>query len=225
MTELNINIERVSAAEQVARGLSEAIVHGTFLPGTPLRENSLAAQLRVSRNTIREAVRILERGGLVRYEFNRGAIVAEPSAHKALEIYVARQVLEGAAVSQPHASESIAAVRRAFDELSVAAQVEEPADIVAHDIAFHRAVVGLLGSKRIEEFFEQLANEIHFYLTVMVIEGDQQERGHALIAQHQPIMDALESGDNNAAYQAVVAHLDANSKRVVSVLEKRSSSI
>jgi len=61
-----------TTAQQVADRLSERILDGAFGPGDRLRESALATKLRVARNTAREAVRILELGGLVRYEVNRG---------------------------------------------------------------------------------------------------------------------------------------------------------
>ena len=50
----------------------------------------MAAELAVSRNTIREAARILEGESLVRYQMNRGIVVAEITAEDVRDIYAAR---------------------------------------------------------------------------------------------------------------------------------------
>ena len=73
-------VRRSTTAQQVADGLSDRILAGAFPPGDRLRESAIAAELKVARNTVREAVRILELSGLVRYEVNRGAVVISPTA-------------------------------------------------------------------------------------------------------------------------------------------------
>ena len=73
----SVTIQRQPAAEQVAAALREAILSGRMLPGTPLREVAIATELGVSRNTVREAARVLGSEGLIRHEMNRGAMVAD----------------------------------------------------------------------------------------------------------------------------------------------------
>lgn len=91
---LGVTIERQSTTEQVAAALREAILSGLIAPGTPLREVALADELRVSRNTIREAARMLGSEGLVRYEMNRGVVVIDITEQDVQEIYSARATLE-----------------------------------------------------------------------------------------------------------------------------------
>jgi DNA-binding GntR family transcriptional regulator len=79
---VGVAIQRHSTAEQTAAVLREAILEGRLTPGTPLRELPLADELNVSRNSIREAFRILEGEYLVPYKMNRGTVVAEFSDEK-----------------------------------------------------------------------------------------------------------------------------------------------
>src|SRR5438445_4880095 len=69
-------IHRVSVADQVAGILRQRILEGELRPGTPLPEIPLAASLSVSRNTMREAVRILALEGLLKRNIHRGVVVA-----------------------------------------------------------------------------------------------------------------------------------------------------
>ena len=85
----------------MAKGLRDKILRGDLGPGQPLRENAIALALKISRNTVREAVRLLEQSGLVKYEFNRGTVVIDPSVDDLMELYCARLALEVAAVSKP----------------------------------------------------------------------------------------------------------------------------
>src|ERR671915_835039 len=110
-------VRRSTTAQQLADGLSERILAGAFAPGDRLRESAIAAELGVARNTIREAVRILELGGLVRYEVNRGAVVISPTPENVEALYTARERLETAAVSREAGEAELAALRKAYDDL------------------------------------------------------------------------------------------------------------
>jgi DNA-binding GntR family transcriptional regulator len=82
--------------EQIANRLSEDIIRGVFVPGQPLMEVMLAeAYFRVSRGPVREALRILEKEGLVEIRPRRGAIVAEHSASDVEQVFKVRAVLYG----------------------------------------------------------------------------------------------------------------------------------
>jgi len=69
----------LSLPEQIASRLSERIVAGTYAPGQRVMEQALAAEFAVSRGPVREALRILERDGLVTILARRGALVTNLS--------------------------------------------------------------------------------------------------------------------------------------------------
>jgi DNA-binding GntR family transcriptional regulator len=87
--------------EQIAEKLGEDIIQGVFAPGQPLLETVLAEKyFHVSRGPVREALRILEREGLVENRPRRGAIVAELSPVDVKEIFDVREVLYGFVTAQ-----------------------------------------------------------------------------------------------------------------------------
>lgn len=95
-----IQIVGRSSAQQIADGLMDMILEGELKPGERIRELVIAEQLGgISRNTVREAVRLLQGTGLVRYVFNRGLAVWNPSDEEVLDIYRARLHLETAAAA------------------------------------------------------------------------------------------------------------------------------
>src|SRR5258707_13838858 len=87
-------ITRVSVADQVAALLRQRILHGEFRPGAQLQELPLASSLGVSRNTMREAIRILALEGLLRRNLHRGAAVSPLSLGGVARNYHLRGVLE-----------------------------------------------------------------------------------------------------------------------------------
>lgn len=218
-----LQIQRTSTAQQVASGLSDMIMGGSFAAGDRLRESAIATSLGVARNTVREAVRILEQGGLVRYEMHRGAVVIEPSVDEVNDLYEARLKLEVSAVRDAPPSRQVEGVRAAFEELCAAADSGQAQDIVAKDLAFHAAVVGLLGSRRIDAFYAQLTTELRFYLMVLTVSEREYERPGSVVDEHRPILEALEAGDLDAAAAALTQHIKDNARRVRAIFDKREA--
>ncbi|MEV6714852.1 GntR family transcriptional regulator [Lentzea sp. NPDC051208] len=209
-----LEVRRTTTAQQLADGLSERIMAGAFGPGDRLRESAIAAELGVARNTIREAVRILELTGLVRYEVNRGAVVIAPTPEKIEALYTARERLETAAAIRTPRPEQLEAITRAFDELTEAAAEGDTARIVDRDLAFHQAVVALLDSTRLDEFFTALTKELRFYLTVL----SKSETPEEVVAQHRVILDAILLGDHDRAVAEIQAHIDVSVEQLKQLL-------
>lgn len=208
-----LEVRRTTTAQQLADGLSERIMAGAFGPGDRLRESAIAAELGVARNTIREAVRILELTGLVRYEVNRGAVVIAPTKEKIEALYTARERLETAALARTPRPEQLEAITKAFDALVDAAENDER-EIVDRDLAFHQAIVALLDSTRLDEFFAALTKELRFYLTVLA----KQETPAEVIAEHRAILDAIRLGDRDRAVAEIRAHVDVSVERLNAML-------
>lgn len=219
----NLTLRRTSTAQQVADGLSDAIMRGEMPPGAPIRESAIAASLGISRNTVREAVRMLESGGLVRHTMHHGATVIDPSQEDLAELYRARITLELAAAGVPRTAEELVPVRAALQELMVAYETHDPAVIAEKDLGFHAAIVSLLGSKRIDEFYAQLARELRFFLLVLSVEDREFESQEGVIEEHTSIMAALESGDPAKARAVLEDVLTVNAERVRTIFVNRAS--
>lgn len=212
---------RSTAAQQVAVGLASRIVAGAFAPGARLRESAIATELGVARNTVREAVRILELSGLVRHEVNRGAVVISPTPEKVEELYAARERLETAAVSRPAEAPELETLRKAYEDLVDAAASRDVLRIVDVDLAFHATIVSMLHSSRIDEFYAGLLVELRFYLTVLSLEDREFESPDDILTDHREILEAIESGDPASAAEHVRSHIERNEKRILEILHGR----
>src|SRR5690349_10947875 len=109
-------VRRRGLADEVADRIREAIFSGAYAPGAPLREVELSGLLQVSRGPLREALRMLEREGLVHCAWHRGTVVTTLSAADVAELDSLRGALEDLAVQQviAHASdEDLAAIEQA----------------------------------------------------------------------------------------------------------------
>lgn len=223
MPPLDITVRRTTAAQQVAEGLSDLIMSGRFSPGTRLRESAIATELGIARNTVREAVRILELGGLVTYEVNRGAVVLAPTPDSVKTLYLARKQLETAAVLRLAPEADLTGVRAALDALRAAAAKQQVGDIVSADLDFHAAIVALLGSTRIDGFYTELTTELRYYLTVLSLEDREYAAPDDIVGEHLAILEALESRDPTRAADAITAHIDDNADRVCEILRTRDA--
>lgn len=219
----NLTLRRTSTAQQVADGLSEAIMRGEMPPGAPIRESAIAASLGISRNTVREAVRMLESGGLVRHTMHHGATVIDPSQDDLAELYRARIALELAAAGVPRTPEELAPVREALHDLMTTYETRDPAAIAEKDLAFHAAIVAMLGSKRIDEFYGQLARELRFFLMVLSVEDREFESQEGVIEEHTSIMAALESGVPERARTVLTKILTGTGQRVAAIFADRTT--
>jgi DNA-binding GntR family transcriptional regulator len=211
---LGVKIERQSTTEQAASALREAILSGLIASGTPLREVSLADELGVSRNTIREAARILGSEGLVRHEMNRGAIVAEITGQDVEEIYAARAVLEsaGAEALTAHRDPAVYAALAGFvDQIEAAFGDGDAAAALDGDRLFHATLVAATRNPRLQRFYAQLQQEQR--LALSLAERSRQEHGRTT-DDHRQLLEALR-GTPGQARAELKSHLQAGATELL----------
>lgn len=193
----------------VAAYVKEAIVRGEFAPGSRLPEVALAAQLETSRGTVREALRTLADGGLIQIVPRRGVFVSQLSVRAAWEITSLRALLEPYASRLAlEASGSDEAIQRevhaAFEKLKEAIGTGDPVNVADADVAFHRAVFARCGH-------EMLLSQLHTLqaLSYRIVLTNQISSADAptLIAQHAPIVEAVELRDPELLDAAVRTHV------------------
>src|SRR5258708_17293323 len=93
-----------SKAGSAYDALRRQILDGGYRPGDRLRLTRIAQELALSEMPVREALRLLQKDGLVVMELHRGAHVAALSLERACEIVEVRTALEGVAglAALPH---------------------------------------------------------------------------------------------------------------------------
>jgi DNA-binding GntR family transcriptional regulator len=198
-----IQIVHSSTVQQVADGLTSMILSGALKPGERLRESLLAENLRLSRNTVREAVRIVQAGGLIRHRPNHGAVVWDPTDAEIMDVYSARYYLETTAARSISERTSLAEVHAAMEDFRSALATGDPSNIVEKDLAIHTAIVGLLGSQKLTTFYRQLVTELRYFMFILSTEKHEYEHPEALEAEHEKIVAALESRDPVTAERVV----------------------
>jgi DNA-binding GntR family transcriptional regulator len=201
---------RQSLVDIAYEALREAITSGALLPGTRLREAALAQHFGISTTPVREALRRLDREGLVRLSPNRGAIVAEFDLREILDLFEIREVLECRAVRRAAAQPS-RDVQAAEGVLAAAAQQVAQRDRVEWnrlEVAFHRAINDLSGNFELA----QLTERIHRTVQGMCVRCMREpiygpEKLQLMQTQHQAILDAVRAGKVRQAADSARMHI------------------
>ncbi|BCW51676.1 hypothetical protein StoSoilB13_40180 (plasmid) [Arthrobacter sp. StoSoilB13] len=100
-----------SVAERVAEELRYQLAEGFLVPGAKLTEATIAEDLGVSRNTVREAFAELASERLLVRQPNRGVYVATLEAGDIHDVYTVRRAIEVSSIRAGGSPERIAAVR------------------------------------------------------------------------------------------------------------------
>ncbi len=144
-----------NATERAYQSIRQRIMDGSFPPGSPLREEMLAAEIGVSRTPVRDALRRLLADGLVESTRNYGTFVTEITGDDLHEVYHLRAMLEGYAARRAATRitpEELAELRRLADEMEAIEGTDEQrvARFNALNRDFHVTIVRAARSRRLE---------------------------------------------------------------------------
>jgi DNA-binding GntR family transcriptional regulator len=210
-------IKRTSTADQVADALRDRILRGDLAPGTPLREVAIAGTLGVSRNTVREGIRVLVTEGLLTHNVHRGVVVTAVTAQDVRDIYRVRSVLETTAVLQMNVREegTFAAMKETIRDLDRAVQGDDRVAIVDLDFQFHSQIVDTLGSPRLSSFYGITLGELRLALFVL----DREEGAwRDWLGHHLEILEVLLTGRRREAAKLVDRHLAEAEERLLRIV-------
>jgi DNA-binding GntR family transcriptional regulator len=208
-----LQIRRSSTSEQVADAMRRMILRGELAPGTPLREVPLAESIGISRNTVREAVRVLARQGLVTHSMHRGAMVTRLSEQDVADLYRVRRALETQAIdaSAEATPEQLAGLGEAVQALERAAADGDWDRMVDADWSFHEHLVGFLGSRRLDSFFDTIQAELRLCLSILDRADDDPDD---LVAEHRELRDLLLAGERHRCREVLCSRLDDSELRL-----------
>lgn len=194
--------------EMVYEELKMQILTGEIVPGTRMMEVELAKEIGVSRTPIREAIRKLEKEGLVTIEPRRGAYASQISTEDMVEILEVRQNMEGLAAffaASRMKPEQFAMLREASDKYNNAVANGNMEDMIKYDTKFHRIIVESCNNKILVQMIEQLHELV---LRFRYIYYDNFRRAENMPEEHKAIMNAIGSGNADAAREAADVHID-----------------
>ena len=201
--------------QSVADLLRQALLKGSFQPGEALSEPALAAQLRVSRGPVREALLVLAEEGLVTHSHNRGFSVLQLEEQDFAEITRVRvpleaMVLEGArkTISADQLKHLTAMKKKLMD----AFRSGDFAVTTNCDLQFHSALWELGGNAWLTHALKRVM--LPYFIFTMVYKRQPPDlKGAVLDYQHQLYLDYLSGRSELTAEACVVRHLQTKPGR------------
>ena len=215
-------INRTSVADQVASILRQRILDGELPAGTALQEIPMAASLGVSRNTVREATRILSLEGLLRRDAHRGVSVAQLSLKDVAEIYQLRHLLEIPAVlaANPEYSDVFAELQSSLEGYERAVEDSNWVRAVRFDLQFHTLLIRFHRNRRLESFYQKLIGELRMG---MVLVDRRHDDPGGLVPVHRRIYELLTAGELPECATLITQHLRDSEKRLTEIMNHRIS--
>ncbi len=207
-----------SLPEQIAESVAASIIRGELLPGASIREQQIADEFDVSRASVREALRILERDGVVEIRARRGARVTQLTLTEMVEIYQIRRVLFGLSASlfaQSHTDADVAWLR---DNLRQMKEIKEDTDEAwasrhgQQSAEMARRIIERSGNKRLAQVLLQMSMQIARY----TIRGlSSSARRAQSITSWTRLIVAIAKADSEAA-EAAAEHMIGQTLEYVS---------
>ena len=194
--------------EIVYEELRKLILTGQIKPGTRMMEIELAEDMGVSRTPIREAIRKLEKEGLVIIEPRKGAYASEVSIKDMEDILEVRANLEGLAAY-------LAAERMTESEKKALYEIKEKfreavtegnmSDMITYDTRYHHLIVESSRNNHLIHMVEQLQELV---LRFRYIYYKDFKRAEEMIPEHSRIYEEILNGNGaNARFEAF-NHID-----------------
>ncbi len=213
---------RKSLYEQVYSALRTGILAGEFAPGSRLIETQLTDLLNVSRTPLREALRQLQKEGLVTADTS-GLHVTTISAADAIELYDCRLVLEKLSVIGACEQASPLQIK-SLESYVIQAEARDPQNadeqtllqLLDLDYQFHHLIAESSGNRRLVSLLDQIFDAMAL-LRIQTLK--QNPSVLEIRLEHRQVYEAIARKDIATAIAAVQLHLLSSKARVVKEIQ------
>lgn len=220
-------------SSQVSKILSEAILEGVLEGGQKLVETEIQEMFGISRSPLREAIRDLEKKGLVTIIPRRGAFVRRVTIKDIEDIFPVRANLEALAVKLAHANispEDLGEMRDVLDRMREAVESDDTKSYWRHHSTFHEIYINASRNHVLIETLSRLRLHSLWYRFSYKYYEEDLEKQYAI---HEKIYELFTSRENvikkleklvhdhiEVAFEKFVGYLtqeNENSKRVIPI--------
>ncbi|WP_245155760.1 GntR family transcriptional regulator [Paracoccus ravus] len=212
------DMEEGSRASKVAAQIRNKLIEGEFRPGEKLSEQQVAQAFSISRNTLREVFRLLTSQGLLVHVPNRGVFVASPDEAAIIDLYRVRSIIQrGAIEAATKTHPALAKMRLLVDEAKCAAAAGDWPRVGTINMAFHRTMVELCDSQRLNDWFELVLAELRLVFGHL---GDGAHLHEPYIAMNEALVTTLEKGDIAGALDQLGTYLTKSERGIHAALHR-----
>lgn len=214
--------EALSLAEQIASQLAESIVQGEYEPGERIHEVAVSERFQVSRGPVREALRILEKEGLIRIQPRRGAVVTKLTVQEVEDVFEIRAMLLGIAgrrAANMQDKQLAAELRGRIEKLRGLLDLEESEDVTDAYLAEVQELNLLLcartGSERLTSIIYSLLHQTMRYSRLGLSTNERRKQS---VANWTRLIELIEKGDGKGAEEATQTLVERSKKMAVKLL-------
>lgn len=209
----------LSLSDEVSNTIKERILKGEYHIGEKLKENQIAYELKVSRTPIREALKQLEKEGLIESIPNRGSFVLGLTKRDIEDIYAVRASVEVLAADwavNRITEEELAGLREVFDLMEFYSEKENSDKVLELNKEFHQIIYHASGSR----FLSQLLKSYQEY-----VEETRKATVYCnknlpvILEEHRTILKAICARNAQLARERLAAHLSNSKKRAEEILK------
>ena len=202
--------------------LKHAIITGEIPAGVRIVETEYANKLHISRTPLREALRKLERDGLVEYVIRRGVVVRAFTIEDVEEIYTIRNVLEMITLpaiienATPRDIQSMRNKLQKMDRLIENNQIEQLSSLAR---AFHDQLTAISGLKRILRVIQGQDEYIHRFSALSIAKDKRRADAHQ---EHYRIVEMVENKDLAGLEEVMRTHIEKSKQSCLAALKETS---
>lgn len=220
MNNLNSRARRVTK-DIVYYDIKQKIITGELEPDQSLIEETIAAELQISRTPLREALQRLEMEELVVRQPNGRLKIASISKKEVQEIFMVRSMLEGIIAKDAAklaTEKDVQALTKIVEHIEQASKQGNNEDIIFYGSQFHNYLYELSGNKTAIKILNMLNDHISRYRRL--IPKHSKGRGGKTFQEHQNILNCIAAKDGEAAESAIQEHIMNSLGTAIESIEK-----
>jgi DNA-binding GntR family transcriptional regulator len=216
-------IENIRLVDSALEAVRSAILRGRFVPGERLLEVPLAQELGISRSSLREALHLLEKDGIIQSLPRHGKFVQTFDLAGIDELYSLRKVLEPFAadlIGERIGEANLTALQESLRRLEEVAEMGDLHLLARCDILFHQTLIELPGHALLKRaWMENISGKLHMLLNIT---EPTHQSPWDVVDRHRRITEGIASGDRLQAQELIRRHIDDGWERARLALTQRT---
>ncbi|MCR4425446.1 MAG: GntR family transcriptional regulator [Firmicutes bacterium] len=205
-----------SLKQKAYDAIKEKIIRCLIMPGAPISEKDLMAELEMSRTPIREALNKLETEGLVSIYPKRGIFVTNITLKDVMDIYTIRECIEPLAARLATPLIDLESVQHFVDIYLSPKREHTLEDYIITDCAFHTLIANSTDNPRLAQILLSLYDQnsrIRILSKIRVKERQEKAR-----EEHRELIKCFQARDADRAEEVMRMHITNGKKTALSIL-------
>jgi len=205
----------------VYKYLKDGIILGQINPGERIVEEKISAELQVSRSPIREAIRMLEKDGLLHVKASGGVTVVEPTVEDFKSLFECRVEMESLATyyaAQRRTPKELEKIRTHLKEMENITSSKYFTEVNDANASFHEAIVEASKNPFLIKMTTQLRGIGSFYRKAIVDKYPLHVKD--VMVEHKKIFQSIVNQDEEEARLHMKQHIENDFKLFMKIVEE-----